>query len=184
MTEAEHGTPDLDSLRRREEDAFTWLVNQHRSLVLALGRSLGLSGADLDDAAAETFAAIYTALPGFAGRSHLRAWIFSIAHRTMCRFRQQSRKRHFGELPDGQPDHKQPSPDHHAQANEESLRIWAAVSRLEPREAAAIQLYYREDWPLDEIAEALGCPVNTVKTLLFRGRERLRQRLKEKEERP
>jgi RNA polymerase sigma-70 factor (ECF subfamily) len=68
--------------------------------------------------------------------------------------------------------------------SEESLRIWAAIARLEPREAAAIQLYYREDWPLDEIAEALGCPVNTVKTLLFRGRERLRQRLKEKEERP
>lgn len=177
MTEAEHGSPDLDSLRRRDEGAFTWLVNQHRSLVMALGRSLGLSGADLDDAAAETFAAIYTALPGFAGRSHLRAWIYSIAHRTMCRLRQQARKRHFSELPDAQPDHRQASPEHHAQVHEESLRIWAAVSLLDPREAAAIQLYYREDWPLDEIAEALNCPVNTVKTLLFRGRERLRRRL-------
>lgn len=75
----------------------------------------------------------------------------------------------------------QPSPQERAQVAEESRRVWAAVARLDERQAAAVQLHYREGWPLEEIAEALDCPVGTVKTLLFRGRERLRQLLKEDE---
>jgi RNA polymerase sigma-70 factor (ECF subfamily) len=60
---------------------------------------------------------------------------------------------------------------------ERNQQLWAAVEKLDPKQAMAVELYYRRDWPLEKVAEALGCPVGTVKTMLFRAREQLRQTL-------
>ena len=43
-------------------------------------------------------------------------------------------------------------------------------------------LYYYEDMPVAQIARTLGIPQGTVKSRLSRGRERLRQLLREEEQ--
>ncbi len=177
MRETEREPPPLDRLRQRDEAAFTWLVNEHQSLVLALGQSLGLSGPDLDDAAAEVFAGIYQALPRFEGRSALRTWVYRIALRILTRFRQRARRNPAPLPPEGLSQRSEPPPGLRLEENEMNQRVWAAVARLDAKQAAVIELHYRQGWPLDQIAQALPCPVGTVKTLLFRARQRLRELL-------
>ncbi|HVN52633.1 MAG TPA: SigE family RNA polymerase sigma factor [Acidimicrobiales bacterium] len=52
-----------------------------------------------------------------------------------------------------------------------------ALAELPARERIALVLRHYEGLSEKQIAEALGCPQGTVKTLLHRGTERLRKRL-------
>lgn len=162
-------------LKAGDEEAFGLLVEAHERMVLSLAQSMGFSSADLDDAAAEVFAEVFQSLPAFAGRSKLRTWIYTIAFRRLCRLRTAHRSarhdavelEHVSALEDG--------PMSRAADAELYQRLWNAVRRLDARSAAAVELYYRQSLPLPEIAEALDCPVGTIKTLLFRARQTLRE---------
>lgn len=170
---------DLEALRRQDAAAFEQLVSLHQPLVLGLAQSLGLGSADQDDAAAETFAAVYRALPRFRGDAELGTWIYRIAWRTMLKVRRR-RGRPVAALPADLPGDGD-APDASLDREESSRRLWDAVSRLPAQQAMAVDLYYRHDWPLEQIARTMHCPLGTVKTLLFRARQRLRQRLDEQE---
>lgn len=182
VTESQHSSPQLERLRRRDEEAFALLVREHQALVLALGQSLGLAGADLEEAVAEAFASVYLALPRFRGRSLLRTWVYRVALRTLARYRRRLRRRPSAELHEGLAAESDEAPGQRLELEDENRRLWDAVASLDPRQAAVIELHYRQGWPLEEIAQAVGSPVGTVKTHLFRGRQRLRELL-EKERR-
>ena len=165
---------DLVRLRRQDVNAFTTMVEEHQPVVLGLCRSMGLQGADAEDAAAEVFANVYRALPTFDGRAKLGTRVYRIAYRTILRVR----AKRWSMSSDGlhqQVDQRSPSPEQALQTSELKQQVWDAVARLEPRQALVVELYYRRDWPLQEIAEAMDCPLGTVKTLLFRAREELKQ---------
>ena len=59
------------------------------------------------------------------------------------------------------------SPMQSASDEERDRLVWLAVAKLEPRQAIAVELFYRREWSVQQVAEALACPENTVKTLLF-----------------
>jgi RNA polymerase sigma-70 factor (sigma-E family) len=58
------------------------------------------------------------------------------------------------------------------------LEMWEALQGLRPRQRAAIVLRYYEDLSEAQTAEVLGCAVGTVKSLVSRGIERLREELR------
>lgn len=170
--------PTLDRLRGRDEAAFAWLVARTRRIVLGLGQSVGLEGADLDDAAAETFLAVYRAMPAFAGKSALTTWVYSIACRTMVRFRDKRDRRRTAPLDAAAHVNAGAlSASGEMERDERDEAVWCAVAALEPRSAMAVELFYRRELSVEEVAAALGCPEGTVKTLLFRARAALRQSL-------
>jgi RNA polymerase sigma-70 factor (ECF subfamily) len=165
---------DVSALRRGDANAFACLVRAHQRLVMGLCQSRGLMGADADDAAAEVFAAIYRALPRFEGRSALSTWVYRIACRVIVKSRRRLRRTEFSSLDEPRDDPQAKSPIQSASNEERDRLIWSAVARLEPRQAMAVELFYRRDWSVQQVAEAMGCPENTVKTLLFRARGRLK----------
>lgn len=54
---------------------------------------------------------------------------------------------------------------------------WAVVRRLPERYRTVLALRFYEDLPEQQIAELMGVPLGTVKSLLHRGLERLRKEL-------
>jgi RNA polymerase sigma-70 factor (ECF subfamily) len=170
----------IAALRRQESCAFSQLVATHQRIVLGLGQSMGLRGADLEDAAAEAFAAVYRALPKFEARSALSTWVYQIACRTFWRMRQRRDAHPTATLDDQTAAAAEVSPLEQAAASEEEQMLWSAVAQLEPRQAMAVELHYRRGFAVEEIAVVMECPQGTIKTLLFRARERLRQRLSRK----
>ncbi|WP_329416661.1 SigE family RNA polymerase sigma factor [Streptomyces sp. NBC_00704] len=57
----------------------------------------------------------------------------------------------------------------------ERTRLEAALVQLPPRQRAAVVLRYYQDLPEKQVAEALGCPVGTVRSHASRGVARLRR---------
>jgi DNA-directed RNA polymerase specialized sigma24 family protein len=62
-------------------------------------------------------------------------------------------------------------------ADERSRGLWDAMAALPPAERTALILYYLDEMAVRDIARALGVTIGTIKTLLFRGRRHLRERL-------
>ena len=63
----------------------------------------------------------------------------------------------------------------------EQHEMIAALQRLLPRQREAIVLHHLAGYPLEQVAERMSAPVGTVKSLLWRGRARLAELLRERE---
>jgi RNA polymerase sigma-70 factor (ECF subfamily) len=165
--------PDHAALRRQDHAAFAAVVRAHQNTILGLAESLGLRGPDADDAAAEAFVQVYRALPNFRGDAALATWVYRIAYRTILRQRHR-RPRAAEAIAENLPASEPPVTESAAQKEQFQL-LWRAVEKLEPRQASAIELFYRRELSIEEIAQIMDCPTGTIKTLLFRGRKKLQE---------
>lgn len=175
MSEQAEQNIDLVALRRGDARAFAELVRRHQPIVLGLCQTLGMRGADIDDAAAEVFAAVFRSIGNFEARSALGTWVYRIAYRVIPKVRRRLRSRSSEEPDDQQPDQRSATPLEQSQRNEVHERVWRAVESLEERSAMVVEMHYRRGMSVEEIAEVMQCPTGTVKTLLFRARARLKE---------
>jgi RNA polymerase sigma-70 factor (ECF subfamily) len=156
-----------------DRDAFRALVEREQVAVYrACLRILGRSH-DAEDVAQESFLMAYRSLASYRGDGALGGWLLRIATRQA--FRRLGQRREAGELPAELPV-RAPGADPVAAAlageRERAVRLAVAALREPYREVVAMRFF--GELSLDEIARATGRPVNTVKTHLRRGLERLR----------
>ncbi len=113
----------------------------------------------------------------FEGRSSAGTWIFGIAHNKAISLLRRRREEQMPEdaaetlIDDAE------TPDQTAEQADMSRVMRKLIDRLTPEHRAVLQLTYYQDMSVQEIAEALDCPVNTVKTRMFYGRARLKEML-------
>lgn len=82
-----------------DDAAFERVVAAHESDVYRFVRSLGLDGADAEDALQETFIAAWRCATSFRGESTARLWLLGIARNVV----RHARRRTFGEPADFEP---------------------------------------------------------------------------------
>ncbi len=61
--------------------------------------------------------------------------------------------------------------------SQRSGQLRAAIEKLQPPKSEVLELHYGAGLHLDEIAEVMGMPLNTVKTHLRRARAAIRKTL-------
>src|SRR5205823_6325530 len=121
---------------------------------------------DAEDVTQEVFLRVFRSLKRWDRSRPLRPWVMGIAV-NRCRTWMAQRVRrpeladYLHETAAG------PAPDDSAELLAE---IRAAVATLRPEYRAAFVLFHEHGQPYDEIAEALGRPVGTIKTWLHRAR--------------
>jgi RNA polymerase sigma-70 factor (ECF subfamily) len=69
--------------------------------------------------------------------------------------------------------------EYHAEMSELQTVIQQAIDGLPPNQRMTVILYYLNDLSLKEISYILDCPVGTVKSRLYYGREQLKRQLEE-----
>lgn len=165
----------IDAIRAGDRHAFGVLVDQetaviYRACLRILGRPL-----DAEDVTQEAFLIAFRSIRGFRGDGSLRGWLLRIATRQS--FRRLSQRRPTAELDTvGEPllaDYRT-EPTRVAVAAEERREIRAAVARLPEPYREVVALRFFGELSLADVADATGRPLNTVKTHLRRGLERLR----------
>jgi RNA polymerase sigma-70 factor (ECF subfamily) len=166
-------------LRSGDPDALRAVYWEHHRTLRALGRHLLGSAADAEDLLHEVFLALPRALQRYRGDCSLRTFLSAITvkragkmHRGFGRYRRVLGL--FGR------DAGRASGDHPGLAlerSELSASLARELERLPFAQRAAVVLCLVEERPASEAAQILGIPEGTVRTRLFYGRQRLRERL-------
>ena len=158
-----------------DRDAFGTLVARETAAVYRIClRILGVP-ADAEDASQEAFVTAYRSLSTFRGDGSLRGWLLRIA--TRLAFRRLSSRRPvvaIDEVAEDRLADRATEPSRVVLGDERDRELRDAVASLPDTYREVVALRFFAELSLAEIAEATGRPVNTVKTHLRRGLERLR----------
>ena len=73
-----------------------------------------------------------------------------------------------------------PAPDQAAEDREQMDSIKRAMPRLSGRDRLILTMFYEDQAGLSEIASAIGVSYNSVRPLILRAQERLKEAVKEK----
>ena len=146
------------------------MVETYSPMLLRAALTRVSTPADAEDAVQDVFLRVLTHAPRFRDREHEKAWLLRSALNRASDLRR--RRRDDAPLDEVQ-DAAAESPDYGP--------LLSAVRSLPEAYSAVIHLYYYEGYSIKEIARLLALPVPTVGTRLARGRDRLREMLKEEE---
>lgn len=130
-----------------------------------------------EDAVSETFLDVWRDAGRFSGKSQVTTWLMSIA-----RFKALSalRRRREAGLDDdwaaGLEDEAD-TPEVTSQKLDKGAAIRTCMARLSPEHREVIDLVYYHEASVEEVAEIVAIPVNTVKTRLFHARKKLAELL-------
>jgi RNA polymerase sigma-70 factor (ECF subfamily) len=149
---------------------------------------------DARDLAQEVFLHVYKGLPGLRQEAQLQSWLFTISANVFKNEleRQGAKKRAAVQVPlepfgDASGDRggpqsapvldPKPRPMEALLEKEKLERLRQALTELPEQMQRCIRLRLAEDKPYQEIAEALGISINTVKAHLRQARSALRVKL-------
>ena len=162
-------------LVQADQNAFGELVRRHQSPVRGFLMKLAAGDAHLaDDLAQETFVKVWNRLGSFRGEAKFTTWLFGIACNEWRMHARQRKELALEDLADPPAEPEALATD---AASHLRLDLADAMKRLTPLERAAIVLCCQNGLSHAEAAEALECPVGTVKTQVLRGREKLKRLL-------
>lgn len=152
--------------------AFDLLVRKYQSPVRRFLLNLTAGNEALsDDLAQDTFLRAYTHMAQYRGAASFQTWLMRIAYNIFY----DHKRKTLRSAPDGQqPPDKAETPQPHLR-----MDLYQALSLLRDEERTCITLQYIDGQPIEQISLITGIPVNTVKSHLKRGKEKLTTYLKQ-----
>jgi RNA polymerase sigma-70 factor (ECF subfamily) len=167
---------------------FRSIFDQYGQFVLRTLRKLGVPSSDLHDVCQNTFVVVHRKLADFDGRASLRTWIYAICVRTALAHRRSLRVRARREescenpepytrdvVPDGA---KQ---DRHLDARRAVAAVEALLAALDDDKRRVVVLHEFEGLSMAEVADVVGCPLQTAYSRLHAARKVMRTSLERQE---
>ena len=184
MPETDVGRDDAELIRlclAGEQTAFDELAARHyRRVYNVIYRMLG-NREQAEDVTQETFLRVYSRLDTFQEGGSFVGWLRRIASNMSIDHLRRRREQTVSldeQLESGveQADTRlDAQPEDRLEMSEDSRRVVEAVQKLPGKQRAVLVLRHVEGMKIDEIARTLKMPAGTVKTLLFRGRQAIRE---------
>lgn len=169
----------VDRCLAGQQPAMIELVDRYRNAIFGFCYRMLGQRQDAEDAAQETFVRVLRSLARWDANRAFEPWLMAIAAnrcRTMLSARQ--RRAHFDTLDDDQFTDDTPDPQAVFHLEEE---VQLALQRLRPDYRQAFLLFHEHDLSYDQIAEAMACPLGTVKTWIYRARQQMASWLQQRE---
>jgi len=161
-----------------EEVTREYFARIHRAALVLSGNPW-----DADDLAHETFLVVARSKQNFEGRSSIYTYLYGILLNLERRERRRYgvRKRKLQVLWDNEPNEEKtiPAAETAIEVSEWKSSLWSHVAQLPDGQRQALVLRFSEGLRYDEIAEALQCPLGTVKSRIYHGLLGLRRIIEE-----
>ncbi|MEW5869696.1 MAG: sigma-70 family RNA polymerase sigma factor [Chloroflexota bacterium] len=169
-----------------EAQAFGELVLAHQQFAYNLAlRGLG-DPLEAEDIAQEAFVRAWQALPNFRGQAQFRTWLYRIVtnlcynrlprlRSELCALGEEQMQDTPGESPDLDPLTR-------LETQEQQAFLHQQIEALPESYRMLVMLRFQQELSYAEIAEVVSMPIGTVKTGLFRARQRLYEALRQYEQ--
>ncbi|MEX0373776.1 RNA polymerase sigma factor RpoE [Spiribacter pallidus] len=177
----------VERVQAGDKKAFDMLVLKYQHKLIKLVSRYVHDQAEAMDVAQEAFIKAYRALPRFRGDSSFYTWLYRIGINTAKNHLVSQGRRPPDNDIDAQDAERydiesrlkdQESPEALAQRDEVESTVMTAIEALPDDLRTAIVLREFEGLTYEEIAEAMDCPIGTVRSRIFRAREAIDKRLR------
>jgi|TARA_B110000902_G_scaffold262426_1_gene339271 RNA polymerase sigma-70 factor (ECF subfamily) len=184
--------PDADQalvkrVQKGDQRAFDLLVLKYQHKVIGVVSRYVRNRADMEDIAQEAFIKAYRALPNFRGDSAFYTWLYRIAINTAKNHLvSQSRRPPATDVDAQDAEYLYGDSDLQDIQNPENLLfseelkqvVDRAIKELPDDLRTAVTLREYDGLSYEEIAEVMECPVGTVRSRIFRGREAIENEIR------
>lgn len=181
---------DLELVKRAQrgdKTAFDLLVRKYQHRLGAVISRFVPDYAESQDIAQESFIRAYRAIGNFRGDSQFYTWLYRIAVNTAKNHLVAMKRR--PPMSDVEADdaehlsgvsrmHDHDTPEHDLLRQEIAHEVSATVAQLPEELREAITLREIDGLSYEEIAEAMSCPIGTVRSRIYRAREAIDARLR------
>ncbi len=172
-----------------KHESFEAMIKPQLPTLMRLARRLVREVEDADDLVQETCLKAYRALHQFQPGSDSKAWLITILMNT---YRDWARKalKHprpvgfedianfYNQLRHEETEPSEPNPETAAVNADLGRLVRMAIDDLQPEFRMAVLLADVEGYAYKEIADIMGCPIGTVMSRLYRGRQLLQTTLR------
>ncbi len=147
------------------------VFREHGPNVHRLLRRLGVPPSDVDDAFQEVFVIVHRKLGELERPSSVRSWVYGICIRVSAKYRRlRSAARELS--PEASVEPIDPTtPIENVTAKQARAVLSTILDQLDPDKRAVFVLYELEERPMPEVAQMVGCPVQTAYWRLRAARE-------------
>ena len=173
-------------VQRGDKSAFDLLVIKYQHRIVHLVNRYVKDPSEAQDVAQDSFIKAYRALPDFRGDSAFYTWLYRIAINTAKNYLLARNRRFMDyELEIDDAEHVEnalqlrnlDTPENLLMNEQIMSVIQAAIDKLPEEMRIAITLREFEGMSYEEIAEAMDCPIGTVRSRIFRAREAIDEKL-------
>lgn len=170
----------LERLRQADREALGRVYDQHQRVLRAFARRLLGDDADIEDLVQETFLALPNAVRNYRGQAPLRTFLMGVMannarHHIRSAVRRRAAAARFGAEPQTRPHH----PDEAYECRVLADALTQAMDALPFDQRTVFALCAVEGLSTRAVGEVVGIPESTVRTRLFRARQRLQRALTE-----
>ncbi len=187
MGEFESDQALVERAQRGDKRAFDMLVRKYQQRIMKVLTRYVRDPMEVQDLAQETFIKAYKALPRFRGDSAFYTWLYRIAINTAKNYLVSQGRRPpqsdidatEAETYEGESALKEyASPEREVLRDEIKETVFRAIEELPEDLKTAITLRELEGMSYEEIADAMECPIGTVRSRIFRAREAIDKKLR------
>lgn len=172
-----------------DERAYRRLLERYQRPVYSLALRMLRQAEDAEDVTQETFVRVFRALDRYDPNRPFSTWLFTIAARlcvdtirrrrmkmmSLVRTEAGSDEERTIDLED-----PGPRPEDEAERREGEARVQSLIDELPPHYRIVVVLRHQQDLSYEEIAEALGLPLGTVKARIHRARALLKRHIEDR----
>ena len=178
----------VERVQRGDKKAFELLVAKYQRRINRLLSRFIRDPAEIEDVAQEAFIKAYRALPSFRGESAFYTWLYRIAVNTAKNYLVAAGRRaptttqfdseEAESFEDGHQLRHMNTPEAELMSKQIAATVNKTMEELPEELRTAIMLREIEGMSYEDIAEAMSCPIGTVRSRIFRAREAIAERIR------
>ncbi|MBF0153089.1 MAG: sigma-70 family RNA polymerase sigma factor [Magnetococcales bacterium] len=175
----------VEKVKKGDNKAFELLMRKYQGRIASVISRTVSDPSRVQDLTQESFLKAYRALPSFRGDSAFYTWLFRIAVNTAKNYLMLAgRGVPVSDLELDDADRMAPqlrdnnTPETQILREEFMETLENAIRKLPDAMRQAVEMRDIQDKSYEEIATALGCPVGTVRSRIFRGRQEIMDTMK------
>jgi len=182
IPEDHEADPLVARVQAGDRQAFRQFIEKYQRLVAAIVFRMVYNAADREELCQEIFLKIFKHIGQFQGGARVAAWIARIASNTCINHLRKKRLPLYDDIAASGPGIENvagagATPERAHELADLKLTLQGEIDRLPACHRLVLTLFHFSGMNYEEIGGALALPAGTVKSHLFRARQKLRERL-------